>query len=171
MSNNDLQYLPTPKFTKYTRKRALLPWWIKTFCWIFMIFAAFVPLAILFGLLHFNFQIEIFGIETNNPFSLKGVIAMAIFLFNGMVAYYLWTEKDGAIGLAKINAIINIAICVVVMVYFLVAKNHLNIRLELIPLFLFNYKLNKIQYDWENFDSLDEGIEYADPAAPVVAGE
>jgi len=152
----------TAKFLKYPRRRALLPWWIKVFCWLFMIMAAFVPFGLLAGIFHLTFSIDMFGIKTTNPFSVTAAVDMAIILFNGVVAFGLWTEKDWAINLAKVNAIINIAICVVVMLYFILNGNF-NIRLELILLFLFIYKLNKIQYDWENFDSLDDGIEYTDP--------
>lgn len=154
---------PTVKFLKYHRRRALLPWWIRFFCWLFMITAAITPLALLAGIFHTSFDLEIFGIKTTDPLSVKAAIDMGIMIFTGVAAFGLWTEKDWAINVAKINAIINIAICIIVMVYFLLAESHLSLRLELILLFLFIYKLNKIQYDWENFDSLDEGVEYTDP--------
>lgn len=153
---------PTAKFLKYPRRRALLPWWMKFFCWFFMIIGAIAPVALLVGALHITFNLEIFGIKTTNPLSIKGVIDIAIMLFTGVVAFGLWTEKDWAINLAKVNTIINITVCIVVMLYFMLSGNF-NIRLELILLFLFIYKLNKIQYDWENFGSLDEGVEYTDP--------
>lgn len=154
---------PTVKFLKYPRRRALLPWWIKIFCWLFMITAAIVPFGLLAGILHVTFNIEIFGIKTTDPFSVKAAIDMSIMLFTGVAAFGLWTEKDWAINIAKINAIINIAICIISMVYFMLAESNFTIRLELILLFLFIYQLNKIQYNWENFDSLDEGVAYTDP--------
>jgi hypothetical protein len=123
-----------------------------------------MPIAIVCGLLKIDFQLGAFGLMTNNPFSASGLILMAIFIFQGIVAFALWTEKDWAVSLAKFDSIIMIVFCIVVMFYYMVSKNHLNIRLEIVVLGLFSYKLNKIQYNWENFDSLKEEDPFAAPA-------
>jgi hypothetical protein len=163
MSNAEINYNdPAVKFKKYQRRRDLLPWWIKIFCWLFMLAACVVPIGIAARIMHYPCDFEVFGIGSHDPFSAQGVIAMSIFLFTGLTALFLWMEKPWAVLLAKINAIVNIVICIGVMGYFM-SHGNFNIRLELIPLGIYLYKLSNIQYNWNNFDSLDEGIEYTDP--------
>lgn len=165
MSNTEITYTePAVKFHQYQRRRALLPWWIKIFCWLFMLAACIVPFGIIARIMHYPTDFEMFGIGSHDPFSAQGAIAMLIILFNGITALLLWAEWEKAIMVAKINAIINIGICVIVMGYFLIEKHNINFRLELILLALFLYKLNNIQYKWENLDTLGEGVEYTDPA-------
>jgi hypothetical protein len=163
MSDADINYTePAVKFKKYQKRRNLLPWWIKTFCWIFMVMAAIIPFGIVASALHMASNFAIFGIETHDLLSAKGAAIMAIFLFNGLAALFLWMQKPWAVRLAKINAIVNILICIGVMVYGM-GYGNFSIRLELIPLGIYLYRLSKIQHNWDNFDTLDEGIDYTDP--------
>ncbi len=140
---------------KLSRRRKLLPWWVIGFTWIFMIFAALMPFAIIFGILHFNFQMALLGLATDEPFSLMGVLIMALFLFKGIVAIGLWIEKRWAAGLAKIDAIISMIICIAVIGYALFIGHTLSLRLELIAIIPYYLKMNNIQYDWENFNNED----------------
>jgi hypothetical protein len=79
------------------KRRTLLPWWIKFFIWVFIIFGSFVPIGIVSGLLGINFHLSLYGLETNEPLSAIGIIISLLFLFKGITAYVLWTEKDWAI--------------------------------------------------------------------------
>jgi hypothetical protein len=92
------------------------------------------------------------GLETYTPFSLSGIAIMGLFLFKGFIGVALWTEKPWAVSVAKVDAIISIAICVLIMGYQLFLGNEFVFRLELIAIIPYFYKMNNIQYDWENFD-------------------
>lgn len=155
MENNENQVLDsgfvTPQSNK--RRRSLLPWWIKTFTWIFMIFGTVAPIGLLLGLLGFQFQISFYGIETNNPLSMIGIILIGTFLLKGITAFGLWTEKDWAIVLGQIDAIFGICFCIFVMFISPMISNlgfKLTFRLELLLLIPFLIKLGKIKNDWRS---------------------
>jgi len=155
LNSNDTSEI---KFIKYSRRRALLPWWIKIFTWFFLIGGALAPIAFIVGLFHFDYQISILGLSTNDPLSVIGLLALSLMTLKGISAFGLWTEKDWAINLGKIDAVISIAVCFITMTYY-IFKGQLNLRLELIVLFIYYYQLNKIEYDWVNFGPQ----EYTDP--------
>ncbi|MGZ3765703.1 MAG: hypothetical protein ACXVB0_11260 [Mucilaginibacter sp.] len=138
-----------------TRRRMLLPWWIKTFIWIFLVFAVIAPFGFILGLFHFTFQIALLGLSTNEPLSWVGLTLISIFIFKGISAFGLWAEKDWAITVAKVDTIISIVVCVITTAYYLFSKDHVTIRLELIVLFIYFYKLNKIEHNWVNFGAED----------------
>lgn len=145
------------------RRRKLLPWWVIAFIWIFLVFFALMPVAIIMGLLKYNFEISLLGLTTNEPFSLIGIFLVLLFLFKGVTAFALWTEKVWAVGLAKTDAIISAVICFSVMAYLLFVPQHsFSLRLELVAIFPYYYKMNQIQYDWENFES-PESIDHIIP--------
>lgn len=145
------------KITK--RRRQLLPWWMKVFIWIFLIFGAFVPVAIVIGLLGYPLDISLYGLSTTDPFSLIGIILVTSFAYKAIVAFFLWTEKDQAILLAQIDGYIGVGICVYSMFFInLVEANTLKLefRLELIFIILYLIKLWKIKPQWfENYTNID----------------
>jgi hypothetical protein len=156
MDTNDLNtFDPQLDFPKkrLERKRKLLPWWITAFIWIFLVFFAIMPVAVIMGLLRYNFEISLLGLTTHQPISLTGLFLILLFSFKGVTAFALWTERAWAVGLAKIDAIIGIAICSLVMGYSLFFLHAFSFRLELIVSILYFYKMNQLQYDWENFES------------------
>jgi uncharacterized membrane protein (DUF2068 family) len=122
------------------------------------VFSIFAVIGILFGLLGYNFNLSLYGINTNNPSSLIGVFLLAIFILKGIVALGLWTEKDWAIMLAKIDTYIGIVICSFVMLIYPFLINNgnfiLSFRLELILLIIFLIRLNKITKPWEDIKSV-----------------
>jgi len=137
---------------KSGRRRDLLPWWIKTFIWIFLVFAAIIPVGIIMGLLKFNFQISLLGLSTYQPISLTGLVLIILFAFKGIIALGLWQEKKWAVGVAKIDAIISALVCLGVMGYAIFGPGHsFSFRLELLVIFPYYYKMNQIQYEWVNF--------------------
>jgi len=160
--------IPAPKIIppkKAKRRRDLLPWWIVVFIWLFFVFCALMPVALIFGLLHINFELSLLGVTTEKPFSLIGAFLIVLFGFKGVVSYGLWQEQNWAIDVAKIDAIISIAICILAMIFSIFGPPHtFNIRLELLVIFPYYYKMDKLQYDWENFD--DGGS--IEPAEEIV---
>ncbi len=134
------------------RRRDLLPKWIKVFVWIFLIFGALMPVAILLAMLNSQFQMALYGIETNQPRSLEGVFLMCLFSYKFLVAYGLWYEKKWAVNLAIVDAIFGIVVCGLLMFYPLfntVDGLKFNFRLEWLALIPYLMKMIKIRGKWE----------------------
>ncbi|MEM6298588.1 MAG: hypothetical protein AAF740_07870 [Bacteroidota bacterium] len=137
------------------RRRALLPIWIKVFIWIFLVMGALIPVAAVLGLLGFTFGLSIYGLESNAPLSLTGLIVMSIFSLKGAVAFGLWTEKRWAAKLALVDAAVGLFICVLVSMLPFVAieGNFISIdasfRLEILFLLPYLLVMRKIAPEWE----------------------
>lgn len=134
------------------RRRKLLPWWIKMFCWIFMLFGAMSIVCFVLGFTNIKPDLAFYGFETNEPFSLIGLLVISTGIFKGITAFALWFEKDYAVKLGKIDAVIGIILCVISMCVLPFFQDGFNItlRLELALLIPFLIKLNKIQKEWES---------------------
>jgi len=134
------------------QKRKLLPWWIKVFIWIFMVFGVIAPIGLVFGLLGYEFTLSLYGIETNKPISIMGLVLIAIFLYKGISAFGLWTGKKWAIEVARIDAILGFIICVFSFLIIPIISDSESIgfsfRLEILLLIPYFLKLNKIQKEW-----------------------
>ncbi|MES2812480.1 MAG: hypothetical protein V4670_08435 [Bacteroidota bacterium] len=135
-------------------RRKLLPWWIRFFCWAFMILGVIAIATIPFGLFGLPTDLSIYGLSTTNSISLLGFAIITIMVFKAIVAYMLFFKKDGAIGLGKIDALIGILICIIttVLQFFDDSPNFM-FRIEIIFLIFYFIKLNKIEYEWDNLES------------------
>lgn len=133
------------------RRRKLLPWWIKVFCWIFMFTGVMGFVCLILGLFGFKPTLAMYGFETNELFSLIGATVVFIFLLKGVAAFFLWFEKDLAIKIGRIDAIVGIILCCIAMFILPFFQDGFNItlRLELALLIPYLIKLNKIQKKWE----------------------
>ncbi|ESU26690.1 hypothetical protein FLJC2902T_26650 [Flavobacterium limnosediminis JC2902] len=144
---NENEFINTTK-----RRRQLLPGWIKFFTWVFMLFGVLAPISIIVGLTGNTFDLSLYGLETNYPLSLMGILISSLFLFKGFTAFSLWMEKDSATDLAKIDSYIGLVICVLVMIVYPFFDNHegfsLNFRFEILLLYFFLKKINNIEYTW-----------------------
>jgi len=136
------------------RRRDLLPWWMKVFCWLFMLFGIASVVALFMGLTDNNIELSFYGFKSNEPFSLNGLIVIGVGIIKGFAAYSLWFEKDYAMKVAKIDALLGIALCVAAMLIIPFFKNgfHISIRLELFLLAPYLFKLNTIQAEWLNLE-------------------
>jgi len=133
------------------RRRDLLPIWMRVFTWIFLIFGVLIPPVFLFGMLGGHANLSLYGLSTSQPASLLGVTIMLLFVFKGVVAYGLWTEKEWAVKLALVDALIGIAICTFVMIGLpLLGSGGLNIRLELVALIPYFLKMREIRTEWQS---------------------
>lgn len=134
------------------RRRDLLPWWIKMFTWIFLIISVFIPFALISGMLGYNFQLSLYGIETDEPVSIIGLSLTALMLLKGITAYGLWTEKDWAIEVGMIDATIGIIVSVFVMfgMHYIDERYGFMspLRVELVLLIPFYIKLKRIKEKW-----------------------
>lgn len=137
------------------RRRDLIPLWIKIFCWFFMFFGVMAIVCLILGIIGIKPNLAFYGFETNEVFSLNGIIVIFVGILKGITAFSLWFEKNYAIQLAKIDAYIGISLSVISMlvVPFFSDGFNINIRLELALLIPFLIKMNKIQTEWEdNFE-------------------
>lgn len=137
---------------KFTRRRNLLPLWIKIFTWLFMLMGIAIPMALIFGALGEKFDLSIYGLATNEPISLLGFLTLSLITFKSITAFSLWFEKDFATDLAKIDTYIGIVICLFMMLVYPIFDNHdgfsLEFRIEVIFLYFFLKKVNLIEYNW-----------------------
>lgn len=140
-----------PSTKKKIKRRSLLPWWIRFFCWVFMIFGIFAPAGLIFGLLRWSFNLSIYGLESNQPLSVIGLSIILLFTFKAFTAFGLWSEKEWAVRVGQIDAVIGIVLCIFVMFVnpFLSSGANFTFRLELALLIPFLIKLTKIKEAWE----------------------
>jgi uncharacterized membrane protein (DUF2068 family) len=96
--------------------------------------------------------LALYGLGSNEPFSITGILIILLFLFKGIVAFGLWTQKDWAVNFGLADAIIGIAICIFVMAIAPIINNPseftLGLRLELVVLIPYLIKLLKIKAHW-----------------------
>ncbi|KAF2508645.1 hypothetical protein EYY60_16080 [Flavobacterium zhairuonense] len=135
-------------------RRSLLPWWIKTFCWIFMILAVCGLGTLIGNAFTPNVHLSLYGFETNTSYSVTGIFIISIMVLKGFASYSLWFEKPNAISIAKFDAIIGFVICVASMfvIPFTHGNGHIELRLELLLLIPYYLKINKIEYEWDNLE-------------------
>jgi hypothetical protein len=140
------------KTTNLKRRRDLLPWWIKVFCWIFMVAGIAAAVGLVIGGMGYPFQVSVYGLQTFDPLSPIGLFLIGIFLYKALTGLMLWMEKDSAIVLGQIDAISAIAICAFAMIYPLLDARPgamISIRLELALIIPYLVKLNRIKKDWK----------------------
>ena len=131
-------------------RKKLLPLWIKIFTWIFLVMSAFVPIDL--GLIGYNAQLALYGLETEEPFSSTGIIIISVFIIKGITAFGFLKEKDWAIKIAIVDAIIGIVLCMLIMLYPIINSDAtFSLRLELVALIPYLLKLLKIKTPWETF--------------------
>jgi len=137
-------------------RRKLLPWWIKTFCWIFMFLAICAVASAIINLFTPNVNLSLYGFSSNTAFSGIGAFIIAIMIFKGFAAYSLWFEKPNAISIGKIDAICGVVICIASMFVlpFMNNNSHFMFRLEILLLIPYYMRLNKIEYEWDNLETL-----------------
>jgi hypothetical protein len=135
-----------------TRRRSLLPTWIKVFLWIFLIGGALAAIFLIAGSMMTHVSLSLYGMDANHPYSMTGLLICVLFLFKGIVAYGLWFEQKWAVQTAIADAIIGIAICLIMMaiIPFVYPTISFTLRLELIPLYFYLKKMQNIKKSWEN---------------------
>lgn len=153
MDNNTESLLDVIPGEQAPRRRKLLPWWIKAFVWIFMILGGMTVFLIPYGFTGMRIQLALYGIEVNQLFTPLGFVLLAIFLFKGITALALWTEKDAAVILGILDAVLGISLCFFLLfVYpFMDSIKGLKggFRFELFFLIPYVYKLVTIKDAWD----------------------
>lgn len=136
------------------RRRKLLPLWIKIFTWIFLITGLIIPIGLIVGAMGHEFTVSLYGLQTTAVYTPLGFVLIALFALKGVTSFGLWTEKDWAIKLASIDAILGIAVCAGVMLILpftgAEGKINLSIRLELVALIPYLIFMKNIKSKWLN---------------------
>ncbi|WP_449387248.1 hypothetical protein [Chryseobacterium lineare] len=83
------------KKANFTRRRNLLPVWIKIFVWFFLIGGSISALFLGIGPFVRQFKISIYGIDAHHPYTVPGLIVSFSYIYKGIVAYGLWFEQNG----------------------------------------------------------------------------
>lgn len=132
-----------------SRRRHLLPLWIKIFIWVFLILGIIAGLVLSFGFFLDDTDLSLYGLSTTHPYSVTGIIICWLFILKGVVAYSLWFEYRWASKAAIIDAIVGIAICIAVIIRtFILTSYPYTFRLELIPLYFYLIDMLKIDKIW-----------------------
>lgn len=136
-----------------TRKRNLLPIWIKLFSWTFLIGGGIITIFLMAGPFLNHVNLSLYGITANKLYSMKGLLIAFLFVYKGIAAYGLCFEQKWAIQAAIVDAIIGIGICLIMMVIIPFTSPNISftLRLELIPLYFYLVKMQKIKKTWESF--------------------
>ncbi|WP_278022098.1 hypothetical protein [Flavobacterium ginsengisoli] len=64
-------------------RRKLLPWWIKIFCWIFMLMSVGAIASLITNLFVPNVNLSLYGFSTNTAYSGIGLFIIAVMLLKG----------------------------------------------------------------------------------------
>lgn len=129
-------------------RRSLLPWWIKGFSWLFMIFGVFIIPSIIAAIINFPIELAFYGIEAYTVFSLNGAIITLFFLVSSLVGYGLFFSKDWAILLGLVLCIMHAVLLASVIMFPLTSDGN-TIRLEFILVIPFFIKLLKLKQIWD----------------------
>lgn len=131
------------------KKRNLLPWWIKFFCWIFMILGITSVIILGFYLIGIEPELSLYGLSSDTNSVIINIFIFLSFLLNAAVGYLLWFEKRIAIDIGIVSVIWGIMMCILsTYIDLYVLHSGFSFRVELILLILFLIKLLKIKSKW-----------------------
>lgn len=126
-------------------QRRDLPWWMRFFCWVFMLLGLMVPVGFVSGWLGIPFGISLYGLNPGEPLSILGIIVLLLFALKAVVAYGLWMEKPWSIKLGIVDGGLGLLICFWVSFVFPfttgVDQVLFSFRLEIVFLLLYLYQL------------------------------
>lgn len=149
MEQEELLLESLEKETLIKRKK-LLPLWIKIFIWIFIVFGVLGVLGFIAAIFSAKFEAALYGIETNDPSSAAGMLVCFLFVFKGVVAWGLWTEKRWAVDAAVADAILGIVVCATAsFLPFNHQEPRFSFRLELVLLIPYLIKMLNIRSRWK----------------------
>lgn len=139
-------------------RKEMLPGWIKAFCYIFIVFAVLAPIGYflrlininLFGIRFGSYEIALYGLYESHELTLTALILIVIFVFKGIAALGLITEKSWGARIGMVDGGIGIAISLLTMLvlpFFDGFNAHFS--WELFFLIPYQARLWKIRPQWE----------------------
>jgi hypothetical protein len=153
MINTNKKLMEETNFTELekttNRRRHLLPWWIKFFCWAFMVTGILTIIVFVLSLFGIQEDLGLYGFDVVKGKIMNNFLVFFSFLFNGIVAYFLWFEKKNAVLLGITSSIWGILVCLLSMLLGVFVYNSgISFRLEIVLLVIFLIKLVKIKPLW-----------------------
>lgn len=134
------------------RRRTLLSWWLKIFSYLFLfvgaISVAMYPLMLLLGN---RYMVSLYGLESTDSHSFITLAVVVLFLVKAVAAYGLLFEKDWAIEVGQVDAVLGILICLFVGFYAMLGTGRFiaSFRPELVFLIIYLIRLLKMRAIWK----------------------
>lgn len=155
MENNE-EFITNPKIADKIERRALLPWWMKIFCWIFMLVGLENSLNWLLRLsVDQPLYVNLFSNRLDVTILLLsplGFLIGTLVLFKAFVGYALWFEKDNALKLGKIDVVLS-TVASLIMVGIGLYENDISYYwLEVLLLIPYYLSLNSLEEKWKRTD-------------------
>ena len=129
-------------------RRDLLPWWVKVFSWIFIVFGGLSIINFFILIFGVGIDASLYGLAQVLPHPYAALLILSIMIFNGVTGLLLWYEKENAILVGQICAAVGIIVCLISMALS-IGLGDFTFRLEIIFIGLFLNWLNKIKFEWE----------------------
>ncbi|WP_343704050.1 hypothetical protein [Chitinophaga sp.] len=148
--NEQVSYLDSEFDEPINTRAKLLPKWMKVFSWLFILSAIIAIVCLVLGLLGKLVNLALYGLQTTDALSGAGLLIIGIYLYKGVVAIGLLGEQDWAVDAGLIDAVIGIVLCIYFTIEpFITGGTNFSIRLELVLLGLFFWKLIKMRDGWK----------------------
>jgi len=131
-----------------TQRKALLPKWVRFFCWIFFLFLIFSPFLLLGLFINANVSLAIYGFSYyGQGFSLYALVLIILFAFLGLTGYSLLWGKKWGIYLGVIQGLIGSTVPVVTTILAFM-QGGFGVPLEIILFIPWTIKMFKIKNSW-----------------------
>ena len=130
------------------RRRDLLPWWIRFFCWVFMVLGGIACLTVTALLFNETPAISLYGYDATDDYPLNLLLVILSYIFNAVTGFLLWNEYKKAVVWGQLCAAWGIAMCAMAMITAFKAGGFM-LRLEILFLILFYSRLTSIKGRWE----------------------
>lgn len=131
-----------------SRRRDLLPLWIKIFTWIFLVLGPLVIAAAILTLLGRPTSFMLYGLNAWVLFSLEGILLVLLYQLKAVVAFGLWFEKDWAVRWAEVDGFIGIFICLFFLLVLPFIGGGVRLRVELLFLIPYTLRMKEIRETW-----------------------
>lgn len=137
----------------YLPRRKLLPWWIKIFCWIFMLIGGENCLSWIVRLsLDHPLYVNLFSNRLDTTVLLLspcGILLGILVLFKAYVGYALWFGKNNALKMAEIDVLLSI-LASVVMMWMSISENEISyFWFEILFLIPYYLKISSLEKVWK----------------------
>ena len=104
-------------------RKKMLPWWMKFFCYVFLLLGAFSVAGLFFSMFFFSLggmrsggtEVSLYGLRAINELSIMAIVIVSLYVFKAFVAYSLLAQKDWAVKAGMIDGGLGILLCFVTM--------------------------------------------------------
>jgi len=108
-----------------------------------------------------NGESSIYGMSSYERYSPLALFITSLLVFKGITAFSMWMEREWAIKMAIIDAILGIIICIITMFILPMVekesgRTNINFRFELLLLIPYLIKCLKIKKAWSEIEFLKE---------------